>query len=101
MGYVVFILVQEKSIDKNVFDDVFSLEDIKMLFDPDIGRPSDANVVSEQSYNNISQETIAEAEAFDIPESLWPVLQGRDITYKDFFELSMREQQEALLVCIK
>jgi hypothetical protein len=73
---------------------------MRQFFD-DTGSPSDASVISEQSYNNFSDVKIAGADAFDIPESLWPMIQGREIIYKDFSELTPQEQQEALQVCLK
>ena len=39
---------------------------------------------------------MAEGDPFEIPESLWPLVQGRNIIYKDFSELSVQEQLEAL-----
>ena len=73
---------------------------MRKFFD-DPGAPSDGGAIFEQSYNNISDERTAGADAFDIPESLWPMIQGREIIYKDFSELSLQEQREALRVGLK
>ena len=68
---------------------------MRHFFD-DTGSPSDASVVFEEPYNNISNNKMAEGDPFEIPESLWPLVQGRNIIYKDFSELSVQEQLEAL-----
>ena len=83
-----------------MFDGVYSSEDLRKFFDT-TGEPSDASEMAEQSYNNISDVRITGGDAFDIPDSLWPVIQGRRIIYKDFDELSPREQREALGVGLK
>ena len=80
-----------------MFGEFYSADDIRHFLD-DTGSPSDAGVLAEQSYNNISDIKIAGGKAFDIPESLLSVIQGREIIYKDFNELSAQEQQEALTV---
>lgn len=78
-----------------MFGDAISAEDMRQFLH-DTGSPSDANVIFDEPYNNISRNKMAEGDAFEIPESLWPRVQGRNIVYKDFSELSVREQLEAL-----
>ncbi|CAB4030037.1 Hypothetical predicted protein, partial [Paramuricea clavata] len=84
----------EPNIYESVFGDVYSAEDMRHFFD-DTGSPSDASLTSDQSYN-FSDVKIAGADAFDIPESLWSMIQGREIIYKDFNELTPQKQLEAL-----
>ena len=67
----------------------------------DTGSPSDASVIFEEPHsNNMSSSRVAQGAAFEIPESLWPLIQGRKITYKDFSELSPLDQLQALRVCL-